>query len=159
MTFPFLDHSETYIPTNIYLDHQPFTLTESIRTPLPNPNTDISPESNVDSKLADVPSEVEVSPVVVSKPTNDDVSTSNTPDNDQHIDIPSIKLESTRKFTHITQAPTHLKDYICNSNTSSSCQYPTEKCMSFSKLSPNHQAYILSLSYEIEPTNYSAASC
>lgn len=71
MTFPFLDHSDTHIPINIYLYHSSPTLRvsdttvalESIHTSF---NTDVLPESDVESQSVLVPLDVVSSPAIVS---------------------------------------------------------------------------------------------
>lgn len=46
-----------------------------------------------------------------------------------------------------------MQDYICSSST-----YPIANYVSYSQLSPKHQGYALSLTSEVEPANFQAAS-
>ena len=61
--------------------------------------------------------------------------------------------EPVRRSHRVSNPPSHLKDYICSSKT-----YPIANYVAYSQLSPQHQAYALSLTSEVEPANFQAAS-
>jgi len=62
-------------------------------------------------------------------------------------------LEPVRRSHRISNPPSHLQDYICSSKI-----YPIANYVAYSQLSPQHQAYALSLTSEVEPANFQAAS-
>jgi len=60
-----------------------------------------------------------------------------------------------RKSSRNSQAPIHLQDYICGSTNGN---YPMNKFVSYSNLSPKHIAYAFSLNAEIEPNSFFSSS-
>jgi hypothetical protein len=76
-------------------------------------------------------------------------------DEDESRNNVPVPILPTRRSSRNSQAPAHLADYDCNSIT---CHYPMEKFLNYSALSPKCQAYALSLTTEVEPTGFHAAS-
>ena len=61
--------------------------------------------------------------------------------------------EPFRRSHIVSNPPPHLQDYICSSKTYSIANY-----VAYSKLSPQHQVYALSLTSKVEHANFQAAS-
>lgn len=112
------------------------TLPSSLTTPSTNPNSDLT--TNPNSNLP-------------SNPTNDQLS--------HPITEPNTTLlpPSPRKSIRPHKPPAHLKDYICNS-ISSTCTYPIHHYISYANLSPGHRSYTFSLDTVSEPSTYLEAS-
>ena len=68
-----------------------------------------------------------------------------------------------RRSTRARHAPTYLQDYhhdlsINNTSASTFVRYPLSSVLSYSRLSPTHKHFVLSISSTVEPSSYAEAS-
>ncbi|KAK2459095.1 putative mitochondrial protein [Trifolium repens] len=148
---PSMTSSWTYTtpPTNSTLN--PATPNATTLIPTSQPNPTIIPNSDSLSQIT------ETEPDLIITPNHDPLTQSVTSQ------PPNIPCHVQRQSTRSKQPPSHLKDYICSSITdhprqqSSGSLYPLSKYISYSKLSPSHCLYALSLTVHTEPKSYAEA--
>ena len=122
----------------------------------PEPNSNLSqPETSLPNPLS--PSSSYSAPDITA-PTHHLQPTDTITINPQ---LPSPPL---RRSTRPHKPPSHLADYLCtlsseqSSISSSRCSHPLQSVLSYSRISPSHQHYIMSLSSELEPASYQEAT-
>ena len=69
-----------------------------------------------------------------------------------------------RQSTRPKHAPTYLKDYhrdltSLTASTSTIVRYPLSSVLLYSRLSPSHRHFVMSISSTTEPSSYAEASC
>ncbi|KAK2451623.1 putative mitochondrial protein [Trifolium repens] len=75
-------------------------------------------------------------------------------------DTPTLPVIPITKPVRVRQAPSYLKDYVCNHSLDSSSLsskgilYPISNFHSCTALSPSHHAYTMSLTHHSEPNSY-----
>lgn len=156
LEFRYHDISHDLMPTQIYLDYfynQKPVKPASLNWPIPSNNFEHEPDEVNQTVIDNVSDHTIIEPDYVE---HIDVSKS-MPDY-QNFPLTISSQPNTIKFTRTIQPLSHLKDYACNSNSNISCQYPIQNYILHSQISPNHQAYIMSLSCETKPTNYQVES-
>ena len=130
LEFPFHSSSVTHISnTQIYLnDSKPVVSHQTNQLPITSSPTDV-PVSNEEN--------------------NEPLEADNV------IEVEEEEDEPVRRSSRISQVPSHLQDYVCNSVR---CNYPIDQFLSYSALSSKHQAYAFSLNSEVEPPNFQVAN-
>ena len=95
---------------------------------------------------------------------------SNNTDNFEHPTPPSAHLSSPhtsftpkRRSTRLKKAPTYLQDYhhaltSQDDTNTHGVRYPLHSVLSYSRLSPSHKHFVMSISVNTEPKSYNEAS-
>jgi hypothetical protein len=68
-------------------------------------------------------------------------------------DVEDVQSLPLRKSQRISKTPSHLQYYVCHSSG-----YPMTNYVSYSHLAPQHQAYTLSISHDVEPSTFHQAN-
>jgi transposase InsO family protein len=141
-------NSEVFVSRNVKSFDLEFPFHSLSLNPVPNTHIYIGSRHDLSAKL---PDSTEVS---ISDTTSEVISEEDTlPDEDtDHIDG-AIESAPLRKSQRVSKPPTHLQDYVCQSSA-----YPMTNYVSYSQLTPQHQAYALSISHDIEPSSFHQAS-
>ncbi|XP_019240182.1 PREDICTED: uncharacterized protein LOC109220173 [Nicotiana attenuata] len=171
MIFPF---ATTPITSPLFFPSYPFfpnypTTTETTSQNFPSPST--PSDHQPDSTDSFSPQTSDYSPSSSSHPSASPNLAPSIPHSPMsptpsHTPQPTIPIPPPplRKSERISQKPTYLDDYVCNtivlSDLTSSCFHHVSQppVFSFGALSPNNQAVFKSISSVSEPTSYSQAS-
>ncbi|KAL4367961.1 hypothetical protein GQ457_05G011320 [Hibiscus cannabinus] len=101
--------------------------------------------------------------------SDNSVSVADGPSSDDVIANEQVQFESpilvpfqTRKSSRVTQKPSYLKEYFCNSAVNSgkanvSCNYPIEDCISTSRLTTSYMTFVANISSAYEPSFFHQA--
>ena len=142
MHFPFVHNTKAQdIPFSHPTGPTPYTLEPTPVSPhLPGPT----------------PIETSLSPMTQQpEPTSSDLASSS-----PLALIPSSSAPQLRRSIRTKRPPSHLADYYCNlslnlpSKSLSRCVHPLASVLTYSRLSPHHKHYMLSLSTETKPASY-----
>jgi len=142
-------------PNNTYTHVDPILPFPSLNTS--TPNTSPSPIASTPNMSPSLPSpNPSLSTTHINSPSSSP-PTSNSPTTTTQ---PTF---NPRRLTRISQPSTRLRDFICSTFTtlsdqpSSKCEYPLQKVLSYSQLSPSDHKFVMSLFSEIEPSTYKEA--
>ena len=156
MHFPFLKHNQTHTkvlsrptgPSHFFNEPNLSTSNNAPLIPLEaHPHSWPISKSNVDSSSIE--------------PTPSPSPATPCPSSSESLDI--LPAPPPRRSTRSRHPPPHFVDYHCNllaspCQSSSRCSYPLSSVLNYSSLSPPHRSFLLSLSTELEPSDYAEAS-
>lgn len=145
-----VQNSEVFVSKNVKFFDLEFPFHSLPLNPVPNTHIYIDSRHDLSAKLPD-DTEVCMQDTTFEDVPEDDIVTDDV--EQLHKADENVEPISLRKSQRVSKTPSHLQDYVFHSSA-----YPMTNYVSYSQLAPQHQAYALSISHDIEPSSFHHAN-
>lgn len=145
-----VQNSEVFVSKNVKFFDLEFPFHSLPLNHVPNTHIYIDSRHDLSAKLPD-DTEVCMQDTTFEDVPEDDIVTDDV--EQLHKADENVEPISLRKSQRVSKTPSHLQDYVFHSSA-----YPMTNYVSYSQLAPQHQAYALSISHDIEPSSFHHAN-